>query len=72
MVAEGTQVLIQEGTVNGQPMIRLRITKALTKEHALSIAAEALTARGSGDAEMTTIVWHRGAYEIYYNRGQLQ
>jgi len=31
-----------------------------------------LTARGSGDAEMTTIVWHRGAYEIYYNRGQLQ
>ena len=69
---DGLQVILQEGVVDGQPMIRVRITQALTEEHALSIAASVLTARGDGDAEMTMVGWSRGAYEVYYNRGQLE
>ncbi len=69
---DGMKVLLQEGVVDGQPMIRVRVFDALTTEHALSIAAEMLTARGDGDAEMTQVGFSRGAYEVYYNRGQLE
>ena len=63
---DGTQVQVTEGNYNGQHALRLRSRDALTMEHALSIFAELLTARGYGDAEMFMQGWHQAAWEARY------
>lgn len=65
---DGSTATVQEGVVEGVPIIRVRTRDALTAEHAISIAAAILTARGNGDAELHAVGWHRGAWEVWYRR----
>lgn len=65
---EGMYVTLQEGTHAGSPVIKARVRKALTMEHAMSILAQALTARGMGDAEVYAAEYRNGAYEVWYKR----
>lgn len=65
---DGQKAIIQEGVVDGTPIIKVRVFDALVDEHAISIAAHILTARGNGDAELMGTRYHQGAYEVWYRK----
>ena len=61
-------VTIREGEHGGQPLIKARVRGALTMEHAMSILAEVLTARGHGDTQVYAAEYRLGAHEVWYLR----
>ena len=63
---DGAQVTITQGMVDGRQALMVRTPDALTLEHALSIFAHVLTARGNGDVEVYEAGWHRGQWEARY------